>query len=271
MKKQPRQRRRQRRRQHRLQAEEEAAAAEAGGGYVSPTYGTIIIKGIAYPQSTVVVLLDGNQAASIKSDGSAKFEVTLNSVPAGSRTIGIYSTDSNGRKSITVTFNVTVSAGTKVTLTDILLPPTIDISAIQLNKGEFLRIFGQAAPQASVNIHVQSEEIITKIITDSAGAYTVRFDTNKLTEDEHITKSRATVSDLVSPFSKVLQFIVGRGIKQLKTSDINKDGRVNIIDFSILLFWWNTSQQKGLDVADINSDKKVNIVDFSIMLFQWTG
>lgn len=243
-----------------------------GGGTITVSgIGTIVIKGIAYPQSTVVVLLDGNQAASIKADGSAKFDVTLSSVVAGGRIINIYSTDPNGRKSIIVTFNITVSAGTTVTLSDVLLPPTIDISAIQLNKGEILKIFGQAAPQASVNVHVLSEEVITKTITDSAGAYAIRFDTTKLTEDEHITKSRATVSDLVSPFSKVLQFIIGRGVKQLKTADSNKDGRVNIIDFSILLYWWNAKSAKGLDIADINRDGKVNIVDFSIMLFQWSG
>ena len=219
----------------------------------------------------MIVLLDGSQATSIKAGAGAQFEVTLGSVVIGPRTVGVYSTDPNGRKSITVTFNVSVSTGTTVTLTDVLLPPTIDVSAIQLNKGEVLRIFGQSAPQAAVNVHVQSEETVTKAITDSAGAYAIRFDTAKLTEDEHITKSRATVSDLVSPFSKVLQFIVGRGVKQLKTADENKDGRVNIIDFSILLYWWNTKQAKGLEVADINKDGKVNIVDFSIMLFQWTG
>src|SRR3989338_590743 len=209
-----------------------------GGEYTTPTYGTIIIKGISYPQSTVTILLDGVQAASIRADGSAKFEVTLSKVVAGARTIGLYSTDSNGRKSININFNVAINTGATITLTDVVLPPTIDISAIQLNKGEVLRIFGQAQPQSSVNVHVQSEETITK-----------------------------TISDLVSPFSKVLQFIVGRGIKQLKTGDLNKDGKVNIIDFSILLFWWGTNQQKGLDVADINGDKKINIIDFSIMLF----
>ena len=151
------------------------------------------------------------------------------------------------------------------------MPTTIDISAIQINRGEILRIFGQAAPLAVVNIHVQSEEIITKANADSLGAYSVRFDTANLLEEEHITKSRAMISDLVSPFSKVLQFFVGRKTQQLKTADLNKDGKVNIIDFSILLYWWNTKQAKGLDIADINEDGKVSIVDFSIMLFQWTG
>ena len=94
--------------------------------------------------------------------------------------------------------------------------------------------------------------------------------TKPLTEEEHTTKSRATFESLVSPFSHVLQFFVGKG-GPLKTADENKDGKVNIVDFSIMLFWWNTKQAKGLGIADINGDGKVNIVDFSIMLFQWTG
>lgn len=241
------------------------------GGYTAPAYGTVVVKGISYPQSTVTVLVDGVEVSSVRADDNGQFEVTLNNVIAGARTIGLYATDLNGRKSITVSFSVTVTVGATVTLSSVLLPTTIDISATQLKKGEILRIFGQGAAQAAVDVHVQSKEIITKTTTDSSGAYSIRFDTAKLTEDEHITKSRATIYDLIGPFSRVLQFIVGRTAKQLKTADLNKDNRVNLIDFSILLYWWGTSNTKGLDIADINADKRVNIIDFSIMLFQWTG
>lgn len=242
-----------------------------GGGYTAPDYGTVVVKGISYPQSTVTVLIDGVEVSSVRADDQGQFDVTLNNVIAGARTIGLYATDLNGRKSITVSFSVTVTVGATVTLSSVLLPTTIDISATQLKKGEILRIFGQGAAQAAVDVHVQSEEIITKTTTDSSGAYSIRFDTAKLTEDEHITKSRATIYDLVGPFSRVLQFFVGRTPQQLKSADLNKDSRVNLIDFSILLYWWGTNNAKGLDIADINADKKVNIIDFSIMLFQWTG
>ena len=50
-------------------------------------------------------------------------------------------------------------------------------------------------------------------------------------------------------------------------ADLNKDGKVNLIDFSILLFNWKGSD----DVADINQDGTVNLTDFSIMLSAWTG
>jgi hypothetical protein len=53
--------------------------------------------------------------------------------------------------------------------------------------------------------------------------------------------------------------------------DLNCDGKVNLVDFSIMAFWFGrTLTGKGLD-ADLNHDSKVNLVDFSIMVFHWTG
>ena len=51
------------------------------------------------------------------------------------------------------------------------------------------------------------------------------------------------------------------------SADINGDGKVNLVDFSILLFHWGTSD----DIADLNEDGKVSLTDFSILLFNWTG
>ncbi|MDP2648038.1 MAG: dockerin type I domain-containing protein [Candidatus Yanofskybacteria bacterium] len=243
-----------------------------GGGYVPPPSGTgtIIIKGTAYPTATVNIYIDLVLVSSIRAGGTAKFEVTLNDIAAGIRVVGVNSEDLNGRKSIITTYDVTLPVNGTVTLGDILVAPTIDISSYQVQKGEVVRIFGQSAPSSDVTVHVFSEEIITNAIVDSAGAYSVRFNTDPLVEEEHTTKSRSLFNAITSPFSQVIKFLVG-GEVQFKTADLNKDGRVNIVDFSILLFWWNTNQQRGFDIADINGDRKVNVVDFSIMLFQWTG
>jgi len=64
--------------------------------------------------------------------------------------------------------------------------------------------------------------------------------------------------------------------------DLNGDGRINLIDVSILLYWWakNVTPQAlaaiGLPAfdfpsPDINADLRVDIVDLSIILFYWTG
>jgi hypothetical protein len=251
-----------------------APGGGGGGGYIPPPTGgptgTITINGISYPQSTVTIYNDGAIVASITAGANAKFQATLSNIAVGSHTISLNSADPNGRKSVTISFIVNVTANTTVILSDVLLPPTIDISATQLARGDTLRIFGQAQPVSVVDVHVFSTDIVNNIIADSAGAYALIFDTKPLAEDTHTTKSRATASNIVSPFSQVLQFILGKGARA-KTADLNKEGKVGITDFSILLYWWNTSNTRGLGIADINSDGKVNIIDFSIMLFQWTG
>lgn len=50
-----------------------------------------------------------------------------------------------------------------------------------------------------------------------------------------------------------------------KVGDINGDGFVNVVDFSILLSKWNTPDTS----ADLNKDGIVNVVDFSILLSNW--
>ncbi len=57
----------------------------------------------------------------------------------------------------------------------------------------------------------------------------------------------------------------GGGNNCTKVADINCDGAINILDMSILLSKWNTSDA----TSDINKDSKVNILDLSILLSKW--
>lgn len=52
-------------------------------------------------------------------------------------------------------------------------------------------------------------------------------------------------------------------------ADMNKDRIVNMIDFSILLSFFNFLPPFKNPCVDINHDDKVSVVDFSIMLTQW--
>jgi hypothetical protein len=72
-----------------------------------------------------------------------------------------------------------------------------------------------------------------------------------------------------SGYSKIATLTVG-GTASTDWSlraDINHDGKVNLVDFSILLSHWETDDAD----SDINQDGVVNLADFSIMLFSWTG
>ena len=52
-------------------------------------------------------------------------------------------------------------------------------------------------------------------------------------------------------------------------ADFNGDSKVNSVDFSILLAFWQKLPPFKNPCVDINKDNKVNSVDFSILLYQW--
>ena len=81
-----------------------------------------------------------------------------------------------------------------------------------------------------------------------------------MTTENGITE-RSTVSQAIS-------FYLGTGKASSQAlSDLNGDNKVNLADFSILLYYWGTSSP----LADLNSDGKVDLTDLSILLFNWTG
>ena len=49
-------------------------------------------------------------------------------------------------------------------------------------------------------------------------------------------------------------------------SDLNNDGKVNVLDLSVLLSRWNLT---GVNTADLNNDGKVNVLDLSVLLSNW--
>jgi hypothetical protein len=157
------------------------------------------------------------------------------------------------------------------TVSGIFLPPTIELEKVNLAKGEELNIFGQTAPESQISIHVESpQEIIKTTKAKSSGEYDYALDTSPLDEGTHTTRAKAESPDgLKSSFSSVLAFYVGKyGIKEVAPkADFNKDGKTNLIDFSILLYWWG----KYNPACDQNRDGIVNLPDFSILLYYWTG
>jgi hypothetical protein len=59
-----------------------------------------------------------------------------------------------------------------------------------------------------------------------------------------------------------------------RIADFNGDCRVNIVDFSIVAFWYKRNLTDSFKVREkehLNGDGVVSLVDFSIMAFHWTG
>jgi len=251
----------------------------SGGGQTGSTLSQIptkvVVKGKAYPNSNVNILLDGDVLGVVKADTNADFLFSTTEVTPGTATFGFWAEDQNGLRSIAfnATFEVVHSAVTAVK--GVFIPPTIELSNKQLKAGELLTISGQSIPEVKIFTQVHSdEETIVEAKTDKKGDWAVQLDTASLEQNIfHTAKAYFELDKLEegviqSGFSRSLSFYIGNDKAPNNTSaDINGDGKVNLIDFSIFLIYWGTSEIK----ADFNLDGKVNLADFSIMLFYWTG
>jgi hypothetical protein len=63
--------------------------------------------------------------------------------------------------------------------------------------------------------------------------------------------------------------VVPQTVATVGVADMNGDGRINSVDFSIMLAFWKTPYPFRNPYVDMNGDKQVNSVDFSILLYQW--
>jgi len=263
---------------------EESPSSTGGGGGVSggffggsPTPSTptrVVVTGKAYPNSDVHILKDGEVVGVVKADGKADFYFATSDVTPGVATFGFWAADDGGLKSIAFTTTFRISSGTTSNVSGVFLPPTIDVNKRKVSAGELLHVSGTTIPEAKVFTHVNSEDVLVQEgFSDDRGKWEMDVDTARLKEEEfHTAKSFFEVTNeggfIRSGFSQALTFYVGdQRSGGAEGGDINGDNKVNLIDFSILLFHWGTANP----LADINADGKVNLTDFSIMIFHWTG
>lgn len=251
-----------------------------GSGISVPT--TVNFSGKGYPSSKIVILKDGEIAISTIADPSANFSAAISNLASGTYTFGIYTEDKEGRHSIIFSFPVYVTSGTTVNISGIILSPTIDVDKSQVKRGENLAIFGYAVPDSEITITVNSDnEQIVKANTDKTGVYLYNFDTSPLEYGSHTAKSRAILQDQVSATTDPVGFSVATETKDKDTEvgacglnsvrgDLNCDTRVNLVDFSIMAYWYNRKTTPPV-IVDLNSDTKITLVDFSILAFNWTG
>jgi len=252
-----------------------------GGGGYSPIVTQVIFKGLAYPQSNVTLLKDAQVAATTKVNSDANFEISLSGLTSGTYTFGVWAEDKKGLRSLTHTFSIAITAGATTMVSGIFLPPTISLDKIEIKRGELLNILGYGAPQADISVVINSdEEIIKKTKAQSDGFWSYNFDTFEVDLGEHSTRARSSLNGGISTFSKTLSFkvssknISSEAQKSPVKAELNNDGRVNLIDFSIAAYWYKrplTEQAKTNVDAKLKADGVINLIDFSILAYYWTG
>lgn len=247
-----------------------------GGGGSSRDLGDTLISvtGRAYSSQTVNFLLDTETVGTVRTDSDGEFEFTTEASP-GTATLGLWANDSDGTRSITLNNTFDVTQGAITNLNNVILPPTLRLSSQNVDPGDTLTISGASVPNSTVEIDFDEGDITETASAGDDGDWELAFDTSRLSIAEHTVRARTIVGSppltTDSNYSTTLQLFVGVDGQPSTPSDLNRDGSVNLIDFSILIFWWQTNGGESDPPADINQNGNVGLEDFSILLFNWTG
>lgn len=236
----------------------------------------VIISGTAYPNSTVGILVDGNFFDTTRTNSAGVYSIILDEIARGAYTFGIYAEDSDDVRSSVFSTSFTVTGARTSSLGNINIAPTILVEPDPVNPGETLTISGFAIPNSEVTvengrINGSIKQTLTAI-AGSNGRWSVSPNTSNFSVDTYEVRARAAQEggDFTN-FSEFTFYGVGQSADVPINADLNRDGSVNLIDFSILLFWWGGNGGDSDPPADINRDGNVSLTDFSILLFNWTG
>lgn len=252
-----------------------SGGGSSGGGGSDTDLGdtAIVVEGKGYPNRTVNIILDAESVGSVRADSNGDFDFSIDTDP-GAATMGFWSTDIYNTRSITFNTTFDVTQGAITTVRGLMLPPTIRADNVEINPGDTVTFSGQTAPGMDLHLFIDDRKV-ADVTSAANGTWQIPYPTTGLSAAEHLAKvryvdgTRSVISE--SSFSSALTLFVGVDGRATTPSDLNRDGSVNLIDFSILIFWWQTAGGNSDPPADINGNGNVSIEDFSIMLFNWTG
>lgn len=261
----------------------EASASPTGSGTPAPQgssgsstvlYAKLELSGLTFPNAPITILRGGQIAGSANSNAAGEFQFTFDNISSGLQSFGVYTVDINGSKSGTYNFVKNLVAGVINRESNIFLSPTILPSHTSIKQGETISFSGFTAPESAVRIYLD-DNFIEEVAAGSEGAWHTQLNTQsyplgtrKITVEaiKNLSKSaQATIFFDVTEKESVL-YVPG----QYSRSDLNFDGRVNLVDFSILLYYWQQALAEPVK-ADINRSGSVDFIDFSIMMYDWTG
>ncbi len=245
-----------------------------------PTNPVVQFRGRASPNASLKIVRDGSLVESLAADADATFDATLSSQSAGQHLYEISAGDADGRSHPSLTFGLNLTAGSTTVITGIFFGPTIAAQPAQVKLGEPVTLLGRTAPGSTVSLTIDSSPPAATAVADGQGKWAKVGKSREVGPGTPTARARAVAPDHgVSEPSQTISFVVNRiqppvnrrpPIISGLAADLNRDGRVNLTDFSILLFFWQQADPVNHRV-DISRDGRVTVVDFSIMLFQWTG
>lgn len=253
------------------------------GGYIESPLTSFVISGYTAPNSFVTIFEGVTTAGTTTSDLSGRFNFNLTGIADGFHSYKISSTDQLKRSTAQTSLNIYLIKGTITTATNVLLSPSISLDKTEISPGDTITIAGSAKPNSQVNLFIESPIRSYNTQSDTNGQWSQTISSNEtktfnpgeyrtyaFTQD--VNSNQSIVSNTLTFTVKTLDVdnpepvCIVDGVESpadISKGDLNCDGKVNLTDFSILLYHWKTNHKK----ADINKDGSVSLTDFSIMMY----
>lgn len=254
-----------------------------GGGGGSSGSGSnqnsVTISGYTFPNAKLTLLKDGQIATTLIANNSGSFTIVVNGLNPGTYQFAVYAEDRDGITSSPYVVNVVVASNQGYSYNGVVIPPTILASPTSVQAGQPVAVYGYAPPGSTVSVEVPGQHFFGSTVADASGFYRYEVRAN-LSSGSYFFRSRAQVGAVSSLYSKpiaIQYYVVGQQPPSpppppspyATCVDYNRDGRVNLIDFSILLYWFNKINPPR--EIDCNGDNRIDIKDFSILMYFWTG
>jgi hypothetical protein len=225
-----------------------------------------VVTGYSAPGAVVTLLKDAERAGFAVTDNDGFFQITISGLSAGVYTMQLIAEKAPYRANVDA-FRVTVTSNVTTKVSDIYFPALFTVK----NTGaSAITAAGLSLPNATIIVYQGGVPLVT---TKSAGDGTFSFSlpvSSLVTSDDltivtMVDGREVAVSDFVLPAVEVSTTDQPRCV----VADITGDCRVNLVDFAIAV-WMLVYDPQSLRF-DYDSSGVLDIVDFSIMAYYWTG
>jgi hypothetical protein len=236
---------------------------------------SLTLRGIGVPDDRLTVLQDGAAlAATTLTDSEGNFIITIPSLAEGTYSFTIEETDGSGHPISSYTTTFTVILGTTNSITGIVLPPSVTLATSTVGLGKPALISGLAAPSSTIQLWTTSQSnlqtpVLSTTTADQSGNWSYMLKTTGFPADTYQEKARSLLPGFsASAYSSIAYLGIGKSpVPNVLIGDLNGDGKVNLVDFSIMLVHWGTDYPP----AELSGDSTVGLRDLSILLAHWTG
>lgn len=243
------------------------------GGGVGTVQTSVSFSGFAYPGAVVHLLKDGISKMTKTANDRGIFNITLDESYNPNVLYTLYAIDKSNRSSVIINYPVVVKSGYLTQISGIRFSPTIVIDKTEVKAGDYLSVSGYALPNEQINIEIEGlQQRSFSIISNNEGLYKITVPLLDLKQGNYNLYVNYENDKRIS---KVVKFVIGElNILNIDLTinipgDCNSDQIINLIDFSVMAFWYKKSNP--IQCVDTNKDNIINLVDLSILAFYWTG